>query len=90
MGAGDFDSVPSRSQYARRAVADAGSVADHAGQSSRYLTDGVNLYRFLGAVADGTDQLVALENCRSLDVMLLPIRELHARRLRTVTPASDQ
>ena len=79
-----------RASSAHWAVADAATVADHAAQASRYLTDGVNLYRFLGAVADGTDQLVALENCRSLDVMLLPIRELHARRLRTVTPASDQ
>ena len=90
MGAGDFDSVPSRSQYARRAVADAGSVADHAGRSSRYLTDGVNLYRFVGAIASGTGEMVGLENCRSLDVMLLSIGELRARRLRAVIPAGGE
>ena len=61
-------------------IAKAGTVADHAGQAGRYLTDGVNLYRCLGAIASGMGQMVGLENCRSLDVMLLPIGELRARR----------
>jgi len=79
-----------RASSVRRAVGDAGTVADHAGQASRYLTDGVNLYRFLGAVADDKDEMVAVENCRSLDVMLLPIGELRAQRLRAVIPASGE
>jgi hypothetical protein len=32
-------------------------------------------------------QMVGLENCRSLDVMLLPIGELRSRGLRAVIPA---
>jgi hypothetical protein len=71
-------------------VADAGTVADHAGQVGCYLTDGVNLYRCLGAIAGGTGQLVGLENCRSLDLILLPIGELRARRLRAVIPAGGE
>lgn len=73
-----------------QAVTDAGTVADHAGQPGRDLTDGVNLYRFLGAIASGMGQMIGLENCRSLDVMLLPIGELRARRLRAVIPAGGE
>jgi hypothetical protein len=65
----------------------AGTIADHTGQPGRYLTDGVALYRFLGAVTSGLGEMVGLEDCRSLDLILLPIGELHARRLRTVSPA---
>ena len=72
------------------AVADAGTVVDHAGRASRYLTDGVNLYRFLGEIASGMGQMVGLENCWSLDVMLLPIGELRGRRLRAVIPAGAE
>jgi hypothetical protein len=73
-----------------RPVADARTVADVNGQASRYLTDGVNLYRFLGAITSGMGQMIGLENCRSLDVMLLPIGELRARRLRAVIPARGE
>ena len=61
--------------------------ADHAGRTGRYLTDGVNLYRSLGILAGAMGQMVGLENCRSLDVMLLPIGELRSRGLRAVIPA---
>jgi hypothetical protein len=54
---------------------------------ARYLTDGVNLYRVLGAIRDGASQMMGLENCRSLEVILYPLAELGARSLRPVTPA---
>jgi len=56
-------------------------------QPGCYLTDGINLYRHLGAMPSGMSQMVGLENGRTLDVMLLPIGELHARRLRPVMPS---
>jgi hypothetical protein len=62
-----------------------GSRSHRPGQSLR--DRGVNLYRFLGAIAGGIGQTVGLENCHSLDVMLLPsVVELRARRLRAVIP----
>jgi hypothetical protein len=64
-----------------------GTIADHTGRATRYLTDGVILYRFLGAVASGMGQMVGLEDCRSLDVTWLPVGELGSRRLRAVIPA---
>lgn len=64
-----------------------GAIAEHPSQSARYLTDGVDLYRCLGAMAGGMGEMIGLENCRSLDVVLLPIGELRARQLRAVTPA---
>jgi hypothetical protein len=73
-----------------QAAADAGTVADRSGQAGRYLTDGADLYRSLGAIAGGMGQMIGLENCRSLDVMLLPIGELRARRLRAVIPAGGE
>ena len=72
------------------AIADTSTVADVAGLASRYLTDGVHLYRFLGAIDSGIGEMIGLENCSSLDVMLLPIGELRARRLRAVIPASGE
>jgi hypothetical protein len=53
------------------------------------LTDGVNLYRSLGAIAGRMGLVVGLENCRSLEVMLLPIGELRAQGLRIVIPDSS-
>jgi hypothetical protein len=64
-------------------------VLDDDHQASGYLTDGVDLYRSLGAITHGPSQIVGLENCRSLDVVLLPIGELRTRGLRAVIPADD-
>ncbi|HEX8975456.1 MAG TPA: hypothetical protein VF781_02995 [Solirubrobacteraceae bacterium] len=66
---------------------DTGTVHDHAGRPSRYLTDGRNLYRYLGAMTSGMGLLIGFEDCRSLEVMLLPLGELRVRRLRAVIPA---
>jgi len=70
--------------------AGSGTIADYTGRTSRYLTDGVILYRFLGAVASGIGQMVGLEDCRSLDVTWLPLGELHSRRLRAVIPTGGE
>ncbi len=84
-------SILSRSESDRRAQGRIEGVAvfDHAGRAGRYLTDGVDLYRSLGVIAGGMGQMVGLENCRSLDVVLLPIGELRTRGLRAVIPADD-
>ena len=67
--------------------ADADTVVDYTGRRTRYLTDGVDLYRFVGTVAGRLGQMIGLENCRSLELMLLPVDELRQRKLRAVTPA---
>ncbi len=69
-------------------LADAGFVIDSASEPSRYLTDGVTLYRYLGMIPSAIGQLIGLEECRSLDVMLWPIAELRRRRLRADTPTA--
>jgi len=68
---------------------DAGAGRDDADDPGRYLTDGINLYRHLGAISNGMRQIVGLENCRTLDVLLVPTGELHARRFRPVPPRPD-
>lgn len=69
------------------AVADARTVADVNGQASRYLTDGVNLYRFMGSMVSRAGEMIGIENCRSLDIMLVPADELRRRSVRPVTLA---
>jgi hypothetical protein len=66
----------------------AGETPDHDGQSGGYLTDGVELYRSLGAITLGPCRMIGLENCRSLDVVLIAVDELRRRRLRPVIPAA--
>ena len=61
---------------------------DHDAPAGSYLTDGISLYRSLGAIVRGPWHMVGLEDCRSLDVVLIPIEELHNRRLRPVIPTS--
>jgi hypothetical protein len=47
------------------------------------MTDGVNLYRMLGSLTPyGTHEITAVEDCCSLDMVLLPLAEL--RQLRPV------
>jgi hypothetical protein len=71
-----------------RSQAFAELIADRNGQVSRYLTDGVNLYRFMGSVISRAGEMVGIENCWSLDLMLIPADELRTRRLRPVTLAA--
>ena len=58
--------------------------ADEAGT---YLTDGVFLYRLVGAAATPSGDVAEVEDCYWLDVVVVPIRDLRARRLRVVRPA---
>ena len=52
-----------------------------------YLTDGTKLYRYAGAAVSNTaEQLIQLEDCHSLEILLLDLDELRALRLR---PAAD-
>jgi len=67
--------------------ADPGMIEDHAGKPCRYLTDGVNLYRYVGTIPGSMGRMIGLENCHSLDLILWPIAELHTLQLRSVTPA---
>jgi len=55
---------------------------------NRYLTDGIELYRLLGALTDGACAFVGVENCRSLQIMLIPVGELSAR-FRAVLPSGS-
>ncbi len=68
-------------------LGDHGVVRDRAAERSRYLTDGVNLYRYVGTIPGPIGPMVALEDCRSFDVTLWPVRELRARQLQPVTQA---
>jgi hypothetical protein len=55
-----------------------------------YLTDGTKLYRYAGAAVSNTaEQLIQLEDCESLELLLFDLDELRALRLRPVVdPAS--
>jgi hypothetical protein len=64
----------------------AGGVDGQADDAGAYLTDEVFLYRVVGLVGSGTGEMVELEDCYGLDVVDVPVRDLHARRLRVVTP----
>lgn len=66
--------------------ADLGTIEDHAGKPCRYVTDGVNLYRYVGTIPGSMGRMIGLENCHSLDLILWPIAELHTLQLRSVTP----
>ncbi|HEV3048330.1 MAG TPA: hypothetical protein VGY13_13330 [Solirubrobacteraceae bacterium] len=51
----------------------------------RYVTDGTNLYRFVGwGMRKG---FAELEDCRSLDLLVVSARELLSQRIRPVAPA---
>jgi hypothetical protein len=76
-----------RRDHGQHGAGDSGVIADHAGGLSRYLTDGVTLYR-VGGILGNPGQFVALENCHTLEVILLPLKELEVRRLCAVIPAS--
>lgn len=52
-----------------------------------YLTNEVFLYRVAGITDSDKGQVVELEDCYSLDVVRVPMRQLHAGALRVVTAA---
>ena len=62
---------------------------DDSSEIGRYFTDGKGLYRCVGGFRGGMGQMVGLEDCMSLDVILVPIGALHSRQLRSVVPAEQ-
>jgi hypothetical protein len=56
-------------------------------QAGAYLTDGVFLYRVVGLVTGVGAEMVELEDCFFLDVVVVPLADVRARRLRVVTPS---
>lgn len=57
---------------------------------SAYLTDGVHLLRTLPPpLAEGEERLLAVEDCKTLDVVLYAQEELAAMGLRFVGPACE-
>ena len=75
---------------APQAVHDAG-VFDHWEPSdSPYLSDGVNLYRYVGGVPHGSSELVVLEDCRSLKLLLFTLDELRGLGLRSVNSVAGE
>ena len=71
-------------------LTDPGAITDDAGKPSRYLTDGVNLYRYVGTIPSPMGHMIGLEDCRSLDVTLWPADELRARQFQPVIPADGK
>jgi hypothetical protein len=63
------------------------SVAEKIDGAGVYLTNEVFLYRVVRFVASAVGEMVELEDCFGLDVVRVPLAELHSRRLRVVTPA---
>jgi hypothetical protein len=54
------------------------------GRPGSYLTDGTRLFRLLGRFPGGDRGLAGLEDCRSLELVLLPAEELRQLSLRPV------
>jgi hypothetical protein len=54
------------------------AISERHGQVCRYLTDGVHLYRFMGSMVSRAGEMVGIENCWSLDIMLIPPRSCAA------------
>ena len=77
---------PTQSTGSHQAAQDAGDPLDRDARTGGYLTDGVELYRSLGAITLDPCQMIGLENCRSLDVILIAADELRRRRLHPVRP----
>ncbi|MGZ4183283.1 MAG: hypothetical protein ACXVUL_21695 [Solirubrobacteraceae bacterium] len=80
---------PTQSTGSHQAGEDASDALDQDVQPGGYFTDGVELYRSLGAITLGPCQMIGLENCRSLDVILIAADELRRRQhpVRPVIPA---
>ena len=53
----------------------------------RYLTNGTALYRCLGTVVDGGEEMIGLEDCHSLTILLVSGAEFTEMALRAVVPA---
>ena len=70
------------------ALGPAGAVTGRVDRPGVYLTNEVFLYRVVGLTGEACE-VVEVEDCYRLDVVRVPARELRARGLRLVTPASS-
>jgi hypothetical protein len=61
-------------------------TADADADAGAYLTNEAFLYRLAGPLPSG--DAVEVEDCYSLDVVRVPVRNVHERGLRVVTPAA--
>ena len=66
------------------------SALQRTGHESVYLTDGVSLYRILGPVDDDNGCVIAIEDCRSLDVILVQADQLHSGSFRAVAASLNR
>ena len=74
-----------------RVVSHGHSPAAAAPGLGSYHTDGANLYRVVGHPGPSTDlPLIELEDCRSLEVMVLTNVDLNRARLHPVYAALDR
>jgi len=78
---------PARSRAPHRPEEPGGEACDRGGAAGVYLTDGVELYRSLGVMSFDPGQMIALENCRSLDFLLMSVEEFHRLQLESIDPA---
>jgi hypothetical protein len=73
----------------RQIAEDVAALAHDDGSAGQYLTDGVDLYRVLGplAVPGASETMIAVEDCRTLDLVLASSAELERWRVRRVATA---
>jgi hypothetical protein len=68
---------------------DVAALAHDDGEAGRYLTDGVDLYRVLGPLdlPGGPGAMVGIEDCRTLELVLVTPTELDSWHMRPVLAA---
>lgn len=72
--------VPKRLRTRNSLSATLANIARH-----RYLTDGTNLYRFIGW--GNGKHFAELEDCRSLELLVVSPSELDSQQMRPVAPS---
>jgi hypothetical protein len=63
------------------------TTSELANVDSPYMTDGMNLYRVVGEFDGGEGPIVGIEDCLSLEVVLLPVDQMPRDGLRPVRPS---
>ncbi len=84
--------MPGLSRTTRKAADERTQTTETAFESSEdgseYLTDGVNLYRLIGEFYGGEGPVVGIEDCRSYEVVMLPVDRMPRVGFRRVVPKS--
>jgi hypothetical protein len=71
---------------ARDRPRDMTATIDREPQAARYLTDGSNLYRIVDGLGSSFgDTVIGLEDCRTLEVILIALEDLRTLGLRPVS-----